>query len=118
MWRKFIALASVTAVATAAAPALGADDAARDAVAAEPARSQFSAPVRIEAEGGPIDVDIGHAAPFVADFDGDDTPDLLVGQFGDGKLRIYRNEGTAREPLFKTFTWFKAGADLGKVPAS
>lgn len=79
--------------------------------------SGLAPPVIVEADGEPIDVEVGHAAPHFADFDEDGVPDLLVGQFGEGKLRIYRNEGTAAEPVFKNFTWFKAGADLGVVPA-
>ena len=50
-------------------------------------------PFRVEANGKPIDVDIGHAAPLAADFDGDGRFDLLVGQFGEGKPRLYRNLG-------------------------
>ena len=73
-------------------------------------------PVKIEANGGPIDVEIGHSAPFVGDFDGDGKLDLLVGQFGEGKLRIYKNVGTNEQPKFDDFVWFKAGADFGTVP--
>jgi hypothetical protein len=47
---------------------------------------ELAAPVRIEAAGRPIDTAVGHAAPFVGDFDGDTVGDLLVGQFGDGIL--------------------------------
>jgi hypothetical protein len=78
----------------------------------------LAAPFKVEADGKPIDVDIGHAAPFLADFDGDGKPDLLVGQFDEGKLRIYANAGDARSPAFRNFTWFKAGADFGVVPSS
>src|SRR5215470_3425947 len=49
--------------------------------------------VRLEADGKPIDTNIGHAAPHLADIDGDGKLDLLVGQFGDGILWIYRNIG-------------------------
>jgi hypothetical protein len=77
---------------------------------------ELAAPVRIEAAGKPIDTDIGHAAPFVGDFDGDRIPDLLVGQFGDGILWIYRNEGTADNVRLAAGVKFKDGADDGRVP--
>lgn len=79
--------------------------------------NELSAPFRVEAEGKPIDVEIGHAAPLMADFDGDKIPDLLVGQFGGGKLRIYRNTGTAAAPKFNAFALFSAGGTEGKVPS-
>jgi hypothetical protein len=78
---------------------------------------ELSPPVRIEAAGKPIDTDVGHAAPFVGDFDLDGTPDLLVGQFGGGILWIYRNEGTAAEPRLTAGQKFKDGASTGVVPA-
>lgn len=74
-------------------------------------------PFRVAAKDGPIDVNIGHSAPWVADFDGDGISDLLVGQFGEGKLRIYRNKGAKTEPKFDNFAWFQAGGSDGKVPS-
>jgi hypothetical protein len=53
----------------------------------------------------------------VTDFDGDGVPDLLVGQFEDGKLRIYKNLGTAKEPKLEGFTWFKTGEQEGTIPS-
>jgi hypothetical protein len=89
-----------------------------DATASKPLDAELSPPVRIEAAGKPIESgSIGHAAPFVGDFDGDGKPDLLVGQFEGGSLTIYRNEGTAREPRLSSGQPFKTGADLGVVPA-
>jgi hypothetical protein len=79
--------------------------------------SGMAPPVTVLAADKPIDVDIGHAAPCLADLLGEGKPQLLVGQFGDGKLRVYRNVGTAKEPKFKDFEWFKAGGDVGKVPS-
>ncbi len=58
---------------------------------------ELKAPIRLESGGKPIDVAGGHAAPAVADVDGDLVPDLLVGQFiGEGRnlfqapARLYR----------------------------
>jgi len=78
----------------------------------------LSPPVRLEAAGQVIESGkVGHAAPFVGDFDGDGKPDLLVGQFDGGLLRVYRNEGTAAAPRLAAGQDFKAGAELGVVPA-
>lgn len=82
----------------------------------EGASGDLLPPVRIEAAGKPIDTDIGHAAPFVADWDGDGARDLLVGQFGDGILWIFRNEGTNAAPKLAAGVKFKDGAEDGRVP--
>ncbi len=79
--------------------------------------AELAEPVRLEAAGKPIDTEIGHAAPFVCDFDGDGLKDLLVGQFGEGLLRIYRNEGTNSEPKLAAGVKFKEGKEDGRVPS-
>lgn len=71
--------------------------------------SELAPPVRMEAAGKAIDTDVGHAAPFVGDYDGDGIPDLLVGQFGEGILWIYRNEGTREQPKLSAGVKFKDG---------
>ena len=78
---------------------------------------ELAPPVRVEANGKPIDVEVGHAAPFYGDFTGNGHKDLLVGQFGDGKLRIYHNTGSNKTPAFGDFSFFQNGADTGVVPA-
>jgi hypothetical protein len=88
------------------------------AKAAAAQAGDLAPPVVIAAGGKPIDVEVGHAAPCVADFKGDGTLCLLVGQFGEGKLRIYANTGSKRKPRFGKFDWFMAGGKLGTVPAS
>lgn len=78
---------------------------------------EFEKPVRLEAGGKPIDTDVGHAYPYLYDFDRDGKPDLLVGQFGEGKLRVYRNVGTKAEPKFGEMEWFRAGGEVVTTPA-
>jgi hypothetical protein len=87
------------------------------ALAAGEKPGELETPVHLEAAGRPIDVEReGHAAPFVGDFDGDGLPDLLVGQYHEGRLRIYRNKGTKGRPKFDTWTWFQAGGKIASVP--
>ena len=76
---------------------------------------EFKAPFQVMAAGRAITVSMGHAAPAYGDVDGDQVPDLLVGQYAGGKLRIYKNYGTADKPLFKDFKWFEAGGEIASV---
>lgn len=82
---------------------------------AEPTK-ELKAPVILKAGTAPINVDIGHAAPFVGDLYGDGSSCLLVGQFGQGKLRIFKNIGSKTEPRFDKFDWFMAGGKVATVP--
>src|SRR5436309_761981 len=88
------------------------------AVPAKPAEQakDLAPPVRLTAAGKPIDTAVGHAAPFVGDFDGDGVPDLLVGQYGEGILWVYRNQGSAKEFKLAAGKKFKDGAKDGRVP--
>ena len=85
--------------------------------AADPSAADLAPPVQIQAGDRPINVDMGHAAPFVADLKGDGNMTLLVGQFGEGKLRLYSNVGTRKEPKFDKFEWFQAGGKVVTLPA-
>jgi hypothetical protein len=74
-------------------------------------------PVAVQAGGRALDVErVGHAAPFVGDFYVDGGLCLLVGQFDNGRLRIYRNTGTRARPRFDSYTWFEAGGKVASVP--
>ena len=105
-----------------------------------PQDSEFLPATRIKADGKPIDVTVGHAAPFFKDWDGDGVDDLLVGEFGDldfpkdrlpesqqgkpgnafsqSKLRIYKNYGTKANPLFKGFEYLKSGDQHASIPST
>lgn len=82
----------------------------------EPAATDLAPPVRLLAGSQPINVDVGHAAPFFADIKGDGKGVLLVGQFGEGKLRLYPNIGTRSELRFERFDWLKANGTVCSVP--
>ncbi len=74
-------------------------------------------PVPVQAAGKPLDVEHeGHSAPFVGDFYEDGGLCLLVGQYDNGRLRIYRNTGTRAAPRFDSYTWFEAGGKIASVP--
>jgi hypothetical protein len=79
------------------------------ALAASAWAGELEAPVRVEAAGAPVDVYTGHAAPCVADLEGDGVRDLLVGQFwpeaGKGHLRFHRNEGADAAPRLAAFRY-------------
>jgi len=74
-------------------------------------------PVRLKAASKPVDTEICHAAPFVSDFDGDGIKDLLVGQFEEWLLWIYRNEGINSEPKLAAGVKFKEGKEDGRIPS-
>lgn len=68
--------------------------------------AELEAPVRIESQGKPIDVTGGHAAPAVADVDGDKVRDLLVGQFlGEGQRMFDAPVRLYKGPRFDGFTY-------------
>jgi len=74
---------------------------------------ELSEPFLVLADGEPIACGVGHAAPFVVDFDGDGLQDLAVGQFRPGTCRLFRNVGTAENPAFGAPTVLRSGG----VPA-
>jgi len=86
-------------------------------VAATPAFAQeLGKPVRLEAGGKPIDTEVGHATPALYDWDGDGKRDLLVGQFGGGKMKIFKNTGSDGKPTFAAEEWFMADGKIVTTP--
>ena len=59
----------------------------------------------------------GYAAPCLADVNGDGVPDMLVGQFRDGKITVY--PGSRAEDGKLTFGKgepLMAGGEIAKIP--
>ena len=81
------------------------------------ATGELSEPFLAQAAGKPISLNVGHAAPIMADFDRDGKRDLLVGEFGGGGIRYYRNVGTSGAPRFDKFEMIKAGGKPISVEA-
>src|SRR5438874_13609500 len=78
------------------------------------AAADFQSPVRLKADGLPVRVESpGYAAPCWADIDGDGKKDLLVGQFHQGKIRVYRNLGDGK---LAAGEWLKAEGAVAEVP--
>ncbi len=70
----------------------------------------FGAARRLEADGQPIKIATGDAAPVAADWDGDGLLDLVVGA-EDGSVVWFRNAGIARAPRLEA-----ARELIGKSP--
>ena len=79
--------------------------------AAEP---RFHPPVLLKAGGAPIRVEApGYAAPCLADVDRDGKMDLLVGQFRQGKIQVFKGLGGGK---FAKGTWLQADGKAAEVP--
>ena len=43
--------------------------------------------------------------------------DLMVGEVYEGRMRIFNNIGSNKKFKLSEYTWFKCGADLGRIPS-
>jgi hypothetical protein len=76
--------------------------------------AEFARPVRLKAGGVAVRVESpGYAAPCWADVDGDGKKDLLVGQFKQGKIRVFKNLGAGK---LAGGVWLKAEGQVAEVP--
>ena len=68
----------------------------------------------LKAAGEPIRVESpGYAAPCWADIDSDGKAELLVGQFRNGKIKVYKHLGDLK---FAKGEWLEAGGEAVQVP--
>ena len=84
---------------------------------AAPIERELGKGVKLEAAGKPIDAEVGHLVPWVADWNGDGKKDLLVGQFVGGKIAVYLNEGTDKAPKLGSGRFLEAGGKEISLPA-
>lgn len=77
--------------------------------------TEFEPPVQLTAAGEPIKLEQpGFASPCWADIDGDGKKDLLVGQFKDGKIKVYSGaDGITKLPAGE---WLQADGKPAKIP--
>jgi hypothetical protein len=76
--------------------------------------AEFHKPVRMDAAGQVIRVESpGYAAPCWADVDGDGFKDLLVGQFNQGKIHVFKNLGDGK---LAEGSWLQAEGEVAEVP--
>src|SRR5579862_20757 len=76
--------------------------------------AQFERPVRLKAGDSAIRVESpGYAAPAWVDLKHNGKKQLLVGQFGQGKIRVFEHL-TAEQ--FRPGEWLKAEGKVAEVP--
>ena len=76
--------------------------------------TEFEPPVRLNGGDDPVRVESpGYAAPCWADIDADGEKDLLVGQYRQGKIKIYKNLGDSK---LAAGTWLQADGKVAEVP--
>jgi hypothetical protein len=78
---------------------------------------QLQEGVLIQANQQPIDVPVGHLVPCAVDWNGDGKKDLVIGQFQNGAIRLYLNQGTNAAPVFGDFTFLETGGKAIKLDA-
>ena len=74
----------------------------------------FEPPVRLMAGDAAIRVESpGYAAPCWADLNGDGRMQLLVGQFNQGKIRVFKHLGAEK---YAPGNWLQADGKVAEVP--
>ena len=76
--------------------------------------AEFEPPIRLKVGDAAIRVESpGYAAPGWADINGDGKKHLLVGQFHQGKIRVFKHLGAEQ---FAPGDWLQAEGKVAEVP--
>lgn len=74
----------------------------------------FSDPVQLMAGDQPVKVEApGYACPALADMDGDGKKELLVGQFNQGKIKVFSQQ---EKHNFDSGQWLMTGDVPAEIP--
>ena len=75
---------------------------------------EFQPPIRLKAGDAAIRVESpGYAAPCWADLGGTGKKELLVGQFNQGKIQVFKHLGKEE---FAPGTWLQSEGKIAEVP--
>lgn len=77
---------------------------------------RFASPELVKDAGVPIDVG-NYGSPAMYDWNLDGAKDLILGQFTQGKIRLYLNTGPDSAPEFDGYTFFKSGGSDITLPS-
>lgn len=76
--------------------------------------AEFTSPTLLKANGEAVRADApGFACPCWFDVDGDGKMDLVVGQFNEGRMRVFKNLGDGK---LAAGEWIKAEGKPAEVP--
>ncbi len=85
-----------------------------------PADSQearyFKEPYRLKAGSEFVEVSVGYACPTLFDIDQNGTDDLVVGEYDQGQVRLFFNQGIDGEPVLAPYEYLMIGSERFSVP--
>ena len=85
-----------------------------DEKSSDPSVAEFDDPFQLKAGSEFIRVESpGYAAPCLADMNGDGLKDLIVGQFNDGKMKVYLSQGDGK---FSEGQWLEVDGKPAEIP--
>ena len=76
----------------------------------------FQEPVRLRAGDGFVEVNVGFACPTVFDLNRDGAPDLVVGEYEEGQVRVFLNQSHNGAPAYAPNEYLMIRGERFTVP--